>query len=427
MARLFPEMDELGQKLRSTRQQKLPSIEMNAVDVVDLRELDHRRNEFEQRHHDLEHGEAYYPGFKKDLRIITDPIYGRKVKTNEELLIGEIALIAEPFATVVLNVDINGNEIREPYCLTCHQVDGTFIACENCNLVFFCSEKCKFVNDTHQFECDTIFHEILEEDIKCSIQMVLKMMALFSTYDDLKEAFESLRGNRKIPKRGNDKISIFQCIMLLAEKTFRDDDENEELIECRSNMNLAFNYISSFPTVVEYFDLETAGPGTEMLKYLLAHFITALPINSFGLGLEMNSPQLGKVYRNRLSIYGSVSYINHSCSPNIIHFLNGNILTGIASQPIKRNKPIFLNYLGVGTDVDRRTTYERCRQLGFICDCDRCRNMIEINQSHIKTANKPKINVQKALDNYNDWSPQRGAYIWKYCFYLAKEFDFVIN
>lgn len=101
-------------------------------------------------------------------------------------------------------------------------------------------------------------------------------MALFSTCDDLKEAFESIRGNRKIPKRGNDKISIFQCIMLLAEKTFNEDnDEHEELIEFRSNMNLAFNYISTFPTVIEYFDLdpdrETAGLGTEMLKYLLAH------------------------------------------------------------------------------------------------------------------------------------------------------------
>lgn len=120
MARLFPVMDELDRKLRSTKiQLEMPVIEIDAVNEDDINELNNDRAQFEVRVHNLEHGEAYYPGFKKDLHIKTDTTYGRQIRTNENILIGEIALI-EPFATVVLNVDINEDEIREPYCLTCH-------------------------------------------------------------------------------------------------------------------------------------------------------------------------------------------------------------------------------------------------------------------------------------------------------------------
>lgn len=63
----------------------------------------------------------------------------------------------------------------ETYCITCHSTQSNFIGCQNCQIVVFCNNiSCEVDNETHEYECGTIFEMIkFENEIEVKITEAL--------------------------------------------------------------------------------------------------------------------------------------------------------------------------------------------------------------------------------------------------------------
>lgn len=297
--------------------------------------------------------------------IAEDTTQGRQRTIPKNIAIGKRVLLAKPFATV-----LTPNNRR--YCQSCHYATKLNLMCDGCGIVYWCSEKCKGSNVTHRLECQTIFQNIKGTDIdeKLIIQMVLETMAIFFTDNnnfDLERLMTTARNayqhRTEVPAQCNSPESRFHAIMKLTPRNYAAAGE-EARTKDRDIANKAYNFISTFPQVMRYFEGETT-----FLEHLIAHFASLIPSNSFAISLH-----IGNVACRRLMIYDNVSYLNHSCAPNIVNFVDGNEMIGFACQTINVGDQLTISYLGQD-DLKRTRTHRRKELLkshNFRCECDRC-------------------------------------------------------
>lgn len=157
---------------------------------------------------------------------ITDHIhFGRCIECVTAINMGEKIVQVKAFASVNDSTDI-------AYCLTCHSLTATahFIACDNCPSVAFCCQECKINNQSHEYECQTIFHSTtfgVNLNIKCAIQMIFEFLVLFEDDVDMmmctvEEMAMDVNDIDEIsvqfnatPRNVNDNLSKFCCILNL--------------------------------------------------------------------------------------------------------------------------------------------------------------------------------------------------------------------
>lgn len=343
-----------------------------------------------------------HPDIQKYLKINKSKNFGRCIKAAQSIEAGKIAIVAKPFATAVKNTS------NVPYCLTCHAIDVNFISCKKCSMAWFCHSRCRNGNLTHQYECGTLFHKITNLDAKCAIQIVFEAMTAFKKFQDLsrfiKKAFKDRDG---IPLASDSKASRLDCIIKLQTGQFK---PNKAKNEDREIVLYAYKMITTFPKVREYFQLERNKKGESILKQLLTHNVPAIAENCFHISLLTKN----HVELDRILLYDILSYLNHSCSPNLINVIDGNVMTCIASQMINRDEQTFISYRPFEKET-REKRQHALRNWDFECQCDRCEYQREINQAEYKRANKMDLKeVESKLNRPYDWTPQKGAYIIRY-------------
>lgn len=343
-----------------------------------------------------------HPDIRKYLKISKSNQFGRFIKAAKSIEVGETVIVTMPFATVVQNIK------SIPYCLTCHAVDVKLISCKNCSVVWFCNSKCRNANLTHQYECGTRFHQIKKLDEKCAIQIVLEAMTAFNNFQDLSHFIERAFENQDGVPRGSDtKASRLDCIIKLQAGQFKSDEEKNADNKIAQH---AYRMITEFPKVREFFQLDSSNEGRSILIKLLRHSVPAIVENSFRIGLlTKNRGEL-----DRILLYDILSYLNHSCSPNLINIVDGNVMTCTTSQRIRRGEQMFISYIPFET----QTLKSRRRELkgwNFICQCDRCEYHREINRMEYKRAYKMSLQqIERKLNCPYYWTPQKGAYIIRY-------------
>lgn len=343
--------------------------------------------------------------FKKCLQLNKSRAFGRYITTTQPLSVGEVAIVTVPFASAVERVkDI-------PYCLTCHETDNDFLTCQKCSMVFYCNLKCKKANNTHKFECGTRFHKILDLDVKCAIQMVFEMMATFKCFEELRDFIQqSVENWHGIPNTKNIRESMLYCITKLQLKTFKTDEEKVEIHKVAS---YAYELIATFPEVRSYFKLDN-NVGSSFLQHRLAHNISVIIQNGFQINLSANGREC-----ERILIYDVLSFFNHSCSPNLLNYIEGNVMTCITSQRIQPGEQLFIAY----RLFKKETKFERQRKLrlwNFACHCVRCVYGREISNTEFRRADvMTKRNIEKVLNKKSCWTPQKGAYINRYSHFVC--------
>lgn len=345
-----------------------------------------------------------HPDIRKYLKITKSRKFGRCIKAAQSIEVGKIVLTAAPFATAV------NNRRNVPYCLTCHAVDVDFISCKNCSVAWFCNLRCRNANRTHQYECGTEFHKIANLDAKCAIQIVFEAMSAFNHFRDLsrfiKKAFENRDG---VPTASDSKASRLDCIIKLRTGQYKSNAEKNEVHKIAV---YAHEMMKTFPKVRAYFQLQSNKKGERILMQLLAHHVPAIVENGFTDQISLPTKNHGAL--DRILLYDILSYVNHSCSPNSINIIDGNLMTCITSQRIQRGEQLFISY----RPFERERRKERQHELShwdFVCQCVRCEYYREINQAEYKRANGMSVKeIERKLNRPYDWTPQKGAYIIQY-------------
>lgn len=342
---------------------------------------------------------------QKYLKISRAQNFGRCIRASQSIDVGKTVMIAVPFATVVKNSK------NVPYCLTCHAVDVDLISCRNCSLVWFCNSRCQNSNATHPIECGTQFHDesfIVNIDEKCAIQIVFEAMTAFEDFKDLRNFIKmSFKERDGIPEGSNTKASRLDAIIKLQNAQYRSDEEiqndNQTALE-------AYEKMCTFPRVREFFRLGANKKGEQVLKRLLIHSIPALAENSFNISLL--TKKHGEL--DRILLYDILSYLNHSCSPNLINVIEGNVMRCITSHRIQRGEQMFISYYPFEKETRKRRQRE-LRNWNFECKCVLCKSERNISSMEFKRANKLNLkDIKRKLNRLYDWTPQKGAYIIRY-------------
>lgn len=312
-----------------------------------------------------------FPDLSSSATIERRVNFGRSIFATSNIepstKIGEVV----PFVSVI-------DKTNQIYCLTCQAINmQNFIRCEVCRDVVFCNVTCQDRNDTHVLECGTVFQylEFGDEsiDIKCAIQLVLKALIIYNRdVGSLQEAIEELLdGNynirQQIPSRIESIQSRFKTIMRLH--TIPDHLREAEI-------EFAYNLIMSFPMVNERFQWEN---DQSFLKILLAHSILVIKANGFS---TCRNGEKEWTDTARRILYDSVSFFNHSCSPNVINALRGNRMILISSRGIVAGEQLCISYTEFDLDQSKNLTLTNTEQRrkylrdnwGFDCECERCTN-----------------------------------------------------
>lgn len=347
-----------------------------------------------------------YADFKKKLTVTKTKTFGRCIKAGQSMTVGMITIATRAFAAAVERMD------NVLYCLTCHEIDAKFSSCSKCSKVFYCSSECEKVNLTHAYECGTEFQDIRNLDAKCAIQIVFEAMATFNKFTQLKRFVErAIKCRNKVPEACNDRITRLDCIFKLKPKEFQ---TKQETAEARDSAWLSYKLIVNFPQVRQYFGLDLMTDGQRFLEHFLAHNISVLSENGFRISLA------GKVAQcDRILIYDVLSFLNHSCAPNLLNYVEGNKMTCITSQRIQRSEQLFITYRPLKTESKRQRQHE-LSYWNFICQCVRCDFGREINATEIRKAKKlSKKELERKLNELCRWTPQKEAYIEMYKHFLG--------
>lgn len=359
---------------------------------------------------------SQYTDLSGKLEIHADQGF-RSIRATANIRTGEKIVVVKPFASVADRTTL-------PYCLTCKIENSKFEKCKDCNLVLYCKSPSCPQNQAHKYECGTDFHCIQfgdDLDVKLAIQMVFESLVIYENVCDLIRAVNQYRGNDRPIEILSDR-QRFECIMKLCghppENFYRKVFE-------------AFRIITAYPEVRGKFDDDGR---RNFLKHLLAHFLKVITANSFNF--EQGKREKIKLY----AIYDSISFFNHSCSPNALSFMILTKMIIVSSRCINAGNEVRICYLPKFHDISWTREERRNKLLKswqFNCDCERC-SKSEIRERHMNSVRqtmkqqRPRLRttikkikfIETTLDeltlNSNDWTQEIGAYCIEY-FKACKE------
>lgn len=312
-------------------------------------------------------GHHFLPDMANVLEIEENEKYGRHIVAKRKIEVGKIIVAAQPFARVCIP------KAKETFCLTCHKTDVKLIPCEQCTDAHFCDQNCLEANLTHPLECNTIFHQIANCQVKLTVQCVLNTIKTFGNSDDLINHFEKLFDNAA--------TSRFE-LLLKFHKILHD---NTVLRAYR-----AFKCLMSIPIVKAWFHSKKK---QRFLMHLTLHYMLIVPANSFRDQLHGGSEVQ--------YIFDCISLFNHSCAPNAFYRMKNNTAYLVTIRPIKKREQVFFNYLGdFTTDSNEERKFYIKSNWDFDCECERC-----VPSNQLNTLKRKKI-VDNAtlryIDKYDD-------------------------
>lgn len=168
----------------------------------------------------------------------------------------------------------------------------------------------------------------------------------------------------------------------------------------------AFSILMQFPRVAYIFRNQQ---DQCFLQHLLAQYLAVVYSNSFEIqvaGVKM------------CNLYHTLSFFNHSCSPNVLHIIVGNKMHLIAARNINQNEELFIGYKAFSEEI---STVERRQALmvswNFHCNCVRCQEPQEITNTLIRLQTAAlKRNYATFMQNLRTgpWNLNIGAQIIAY-------------
>lgn len=351
-----------------------------------------------------------FNGLSKKVGINSLAPYGRHLQATEIIEFNEKVAGGLPYVAVIDHSDTS-------YCIACAgEVNINKYRCLGCNSRL-CGKDCsedKTYKEIHRYECGTPYHNIIfgsEIIMKCVIKMVIKALVIFgNNVNRLKMAVGVIvrninNNNSMIPKRVRTAEQEFECVMLLEAKGYPGLER-----ECFET----FSIIMQFPEIQLRFQNEE---DQRFLQHLLAHYLKVANINCFETDMNPGIEPTIRMCR----IFHTISFFNHSCSPNVLNFLEGPTMHCIACRHIERGEQLFIDYKQFSKYI---TTENRRKELeeawGFECNCVRCKYFDdqaegEISSPMIIAATRRTDNdLERRLKIRGTWTLNVGADIIAY-------------
>lgn len=278
--------------------------------------------------------------------------FGKHIIANSDIDVGKIVIAASAFASIDYLIH-NG-----PGCFQCGKESKSRIQCPYCIDVWFCSDRCKS-NRIHRNKCDSTF-----KSSDCSIirLMTRVITVACNSVDEMTALLEFSRGiilMGKKPKKFNVPYSQYGEIL-----TLKGQPDVENSAKARRVVNLVIHRTHSSSLDVE--------EKKRILFYIAYQHANSIPLNAFSEKIDCSKN--GSYVR--FSIFDVLSRFNHSCVPNLEHYIDNDYdetTYCISTRSIKAGEQLFINYLcgmNFPSNQERKKYIKETWQ--FDCKCQLC-------------------------------------------------------
>ncbi|XP_066940518.1 SET and MYND domain-containing protein 4-like [Macrobrachium rosenbergii] len=304
----------------------------------------------------------------KKVRICNVPRKGKGLVASGYLRPGEIIGIE---AAYCLGID---PDKRYLYCSYCVKRCVFLLPCPGCTEVVFCGEECrsKCLAGDHWLECK-ILPTLMALDLT-KRNLAIKMLKICN-YSEFCDLIENLRKEEYLYNQHlatnapmNFKISSdFRAVYHLC--TNKDRSSFEFLfLQCQISFVLMKLLLQS-----ERFFVDKNGDPIVPDQNAILRTGAVLLANA--IKLHFNPYQIFDVKLREpvaSGVFPALSFINHSCYPNMRHYTIGRDLIMRAIRPVAVGEELTIAYTEEFHKQARENRHKLCEKYHFTCSCEAC-------------------------------------------------------
>lgn len=299
--------------------------------------------------------ESRFPCLANALQINYNKEFGRHFVAKCNIDVGQTVLVEEMYVM---------GQLRENTmkCSICFKEGVNLIPCKNCTNALFCSVDCQS-NGIHEVECSTaiLCEDQFDPTVFNVFRSVLVAINTFRNVDELMGFVEKSilqQEESKIAESTSDDKSKFQAFLQLKLSM----DGNLKKCNGKNAISVVYKLLLQNSEINKMFQTTNR---RRFLMHLIGHHLCIFECNR----KAVCTFDTGKNYY--LSIMAS--YLNHSCSPNVIFTNRNNFCVCKVIRPIQKGEQLFVHYFQHQTFKP----FESCKtqllkQFGFKCKCDQC-------------------------------------------------------
>lgn len=345
-----------------------PDHLMSKLDARETKSLEKRSNRDEEQRPTLSfdpHGK--YLCMADVLEIESNAKYGRLIRANDDIEIGDIILIEDAYIQM-----LHGTERNR--CSTCMKENMNFIPCEDCADTMYCSDSCAD-NNFHSVECGmTVGAEDRYggQSFMLIIRSLIIAINTFPTVAKLMKFVEKCRQSHPldITEPGDTPIAKYRTFYKLA------TIEDNELVSGLLGAGYLIFHAIMGSILGGRFETEAS---QRFLMHLTIHHAIILRVNSFGGSTVQGTGTFGSIVddtgkQQQQHVHLLSSYFNHACIPNVVQLVKDSVAICKALRPIKRGDQLFTTY--ICDEGYNKTAEARNDQLetvyDFRCACEYC-------------------------------------------------------
>lgn len=294
-----------------------------------------------------------FPSMANVLTIDMNSEYGRHIVATDDIDVGKTVMVERCYFGDV-------TQKRYSTCNICLRGYVNLKPCTKCSAVMFCMDCEK--NDIHRIECDIIkYYKINNENIT-NMRLVIRSIILaknaFPNVDELITVVDEMLKNRtmEVPEKLTDAQSKYRAFFKLDPNV--SDQTNVEFIF------MTYQTIIVHPEMTAYF---ATAAQHRFLMHLIGHHLNII------LSRELDTETCGYYKHPSHKINFTASYLNHSCTPNVLLTENNGYTVAITARPIKKNEQLFISYVKLGSSKAKR--WRDLAELNFNdfkCKCVSC-------------------------------------------------------
>ncbi|CAG9564831.1 unnamed protein product [Danaus chrysippus] len=316
------------------------------------------------------------------LEVVYSDEMGRHVCAKEDINVGEVLVIEDPYFTLLL---------KSQYLLCCSYCllsNLNLLPCNNCCFAMYCSEECrvKALKEYHSVECDlmaTLFKMDFTQLELSALRTVIKARYDHADWKSLFETIKEADANMNTKYQGQVKVGdkwLYDSKYYTSIHTLATNVEKRSISDIFQKAVSAAVFLRFLKLNTTFLQSDNIEEQDKIFKcvagLLLLHLMT-VPTNMHGISTNVMNEN--GILLSDISVasgaYAFLSLINHSCAPNVVRFNKEGegIMTLFALRPIKKGMQIFDNY---GSHYDMEDYNSRQSSLKFqykfTCVCEAC-------------------------------------------------------
>lgn len=294
-----------------------------------------------------------FPGMANVLKIQYNDEFGKHIVATQDLKVGQVIFQEDVF-------QFNTHTFQKTCCKTCQLHTKNFIPCPTCSHVMFCDENCMNSNEIHKITCGAIYFR--KKNTIDLMESIVFAVNIFPNINDLIKFVENALATHNVidssTSTTTDQSKYGLFLRIWTPPPITKETRYTEIF-------MFYLMMMDIPGFKERFDTKTK---RRFLQHLIWYHNEIIDSNSFQY--SVNSTKFDSIQSMKFTFI-ILSFLNHSCIPNVEFSRHKNKFFGYVIRPIRKGEQLFRTYAD-----DRQPKEKRHAHLldfyQFDCNCSRC-------------------------------------------------------